>query len=265
MLARVLRLPFTCGFVLTLLVSVVLLLLLAPSTGWAQGPVNSDAVPPGQGDWIPLTGGDEPHNRAPIVPSQVTSRPIEERSVGMVPPAASTDSNQAVNGSQGASTESVGEDLHRVLAPNAPGVYMSPLVIPAADFRNNGPATGGYFFSFEGGGYVRSTGGIVCMMAPAYLPQNATVYQMWATFYDNGGATRPWVNLYRVNNFDATLASQGMGTLLTTSTSASLQNLVQTSISYPVVIFPDYSYYLGGCLYDSQQRIYSTRLYYTGP
>ncbi len=228
MLARVIRSPFARCFGLLLLVLALLPAVFAPTTGWAQS----------QGAGTAL---------------------------GIAPPAVIAGGDQAVNGSQNALIESGGMKPDSAQGLDVAGApFLSPLVIPAADFRNDGGSPNGYYFPFTGG-YIESQLGTVFMMAPAYLPQGATVTQMSVTFYDNPLVlvSRPWVALYRADNFSGVVDT--MGSVTTTATSTSNQTISDTTILFPIVAYPTYSYYVGTGLFNSAQRIYSVRLYYSGP
>ena len=77
--------------------------------------------------------------------------------------------------------------------------YVPPMVIPAAAFINNGEDPAG--FDFRNGG-IEGTGTPVDMMAPVYLPDNATVTGLGAYIYDNtdvcGGMGRENVVIFLV-------------------------------------------------------------------
>jgi hypothetical protein len=226
MLARVVRSPFARYFGLLLLVLAILLVVFAPTSGWAEG----------QGAGTAL---------------------------GVVPPAAIAVGSHAMDDSQGALIESGRMEPGTVQGLDIAGQpFLSPLVIPAADFRNDGFSPNSYFFPF-GGGYIQSQGSTACMMAPAYLPQGATATQMSVSIYDNGGTTRPSLYLYRVDNFGGTVVT--MGSVATTATSTSIRVISDASILFPSVSYPTYSYYVAGCLYSVDQHLYSVRLYYSGP
>jgi hypothetical protein len=226
MLARLIRSLFARCFGLFLLVLALMLILLAPTTGWAQG----------QGTG---TAG------------------------GVIPAAAIASGDQPLNGNQAVLIESSEIGPGGAQGLDVAGQpFLSPLVIPAADFRNNGQAPNGYYFAF-GYGKIQSQSGTVYLMAPAYLPQNATVNQMSVTFCDNGGAMRPWLNLYRVSKDTGVVDTMASAT--TASTSVNVQHVSDVSISNPLVVYPTYSYYVGTGLFDASQCIYSVRLYYTGP
>ena len=119
------------------------------------------------------------------------------------------------------------------------------------------------FFSF-GGGYVQGDAGTYgCVMAPAYLPQGVTVTDMFASVWDAEGAYNIDVNLRRVDNFTGTTAT--MATASTSGTFTGVQVVNDASITDPLILYPDYSYYLTACLQSGNTRLYSVRLYYTAP
>jgi hypothetical protein len=148
--------------------------------------------------------------------------------------------------------------------PNAAEVleagYQSPLVIPAADFSSDGDDPDGFFFNFAGG-YINGDGS-ACLKAPAYLPKGATISSVYASLYDNASGDVT-VNLRRVNR--STGATNKMATVSTTSNSTNIQQRSDISINYPTVSYPTYAYYVTTCLSYANHRIYSVRIYYTGP
>lgn len=145
------------------------------------------------------------------------------------------------------------------LGPEAnPSGYSSPLVIPAADFRHDGNAPENYFFPFGSGRiYARNT--TSCLMAPAYLPNGADVYQLWASVVDEE-ATDITVYLRRVDNFNGTVDTMGVAS--SSGTSPNIDSISDLSIDFSVVDYPTYSYYVTSCL-PLDSDIYSVRLWYT--
>lgn len=139
--------------------------------------------------------------------------------------------------------------------------YTSPLVIPAADFRSDGLAPSGYVFWFDLGRMEGSTGD--CVMAPAYVPNGVTVFQFWASVYDNDAANNITVRLRRLNNYTGVMNE--MAAVSTAGQSTSIQSLGDSIITDPIVLYPDYSYYVTACLSTANLRIYSARLWYTEP
>jgi len=141
--------------------------------------------------------------------------------------------------------------------------YTSPLVIPAAAFGADGGNPDSFFFPF-GGGYMQGDSQEYgCLMAPAYLPDGVTVTEMWVTTYDNDPAFDLLVDLRRVDNFvGGTIAMAGANTL---GELDEVQVIADFSINQPLVVYPDYSYYVTTCVLSGSLRIYSVRLYYTTP
>jgi len=150
--------------------------------------------------------------------------------------------------------------LHLNLPGSPQLVPTSPLVIPGADFSSDGVTPANMFFSFWSG-YLAG-GSSVCVAAPAYLPNGATVYDTFASIYDNEAADYIWLDLLRVDNYTGTVAI--MAELATTSPYAStaVTTIEGYPVSYPVVSYPTYSYYAVGCLHTSNIRLYSFRIYY---
>jgi hypothetical protein len=137
----------------------------------------------------------------------------------------------------------------------------SPLVIPSADFRSDGYDPSSMFFSFWGG-YIQGGNLNTCMMAPAYLPNGATVYDVYPSIVDYAASAYLWINLFRVDNYDGSV--EVMAQMWTDDAYASpdIISLEDYPIDYPVVEYPTYSYYVGTCLRSSSVELYSVRLWY---
>jgi hypothetical protein len=135
------------------------------------------------------------------------------------------------------------------------------IVIPAAAFRSDGMTTGSVFFPFSGGYFQGGSENYGCMVAPVYLPDEASVVDVFASVFDNDASRGITVTLRRVDNF-----AGGTDTMATASTTAAgvfngLQVISDGTIDFPVVRHPAYSYYLTTCLGSQDIRLYSVRLY----
>lgn len=134
------------------------------------------------------------------------------------------------------------------------------LVIPSAEFRHDGNYPDEGFFSFHGG-YWSGDPMSPCFMAPVYLPRIGTIYQVWATVYDNDADFDIWLNLYRVDNYSGAVIS--MAELISSGASTSLSSINDYTISQGTINYPQYSYYLGTCLASSLLRLYNVRVWYS--
>jgi len=267
---------FVRGFALA---SFILLAISGPATGWAQGggsnpnleslvvePLLEEPGPESIEEGPPLLDTELSNLEALAAPAEAAAEaprgagPEPEVMMGAIPLAADGDelSNQQVNS---AAAEDV--DPGPLLAwPEAEEMaargYVSPYVIEGADLRHDGGGLPDYFFDF-GGGYMRGLGS-ECFMAPAYLPDGATITWFYASVYDNS-ASNIDVELRRVNRVDG--STNILAEVSTTGTSTNIQNLYDGSISYATVSYPNYAYYITTCLFDSSSRLYSMRIYYT--
>jgi hypothetical protein len=138
-------------------------------------------------------------------------------------------------------------------------VYRSPLVIPAADFSSDGFDPDGFRFSFTGG-YLAGLSGNNCLQAPAYLPDDALVTDLFVTFVDNAGGADLFLELRRVNNFNGD--SNIMASVRSTGASATISSLRDNTIANGTIVYPDYSYYVTVCLPSNNIRLYSARVHY---
>lgn len=141
----------------------------------------------------------------------------------------------------------------------------SPLVIPAAAFTADGLNPESSFFPFGGGYFQGNTENYGCRVAPVYLPNEAEINEMFVSLYDNDPSYNITIKLYRVDNFTGSVVT--MGTVGTSGSDAfaGIQVLNDDTLSEPLVLYPDYSYYLTTCALSSNIRLYSVRLYYTVP
>ncbi len=138
----------------------------------------------------------------------------------------------------------------------------SPLVIPAAAFSTKGNNAGSHNFIWFAG-FVKGTalsGG--CIQAPVYLPRWARVYQMWTSFIDADGSNDAIVTLTRRAHADLGDIDQ-MGWLTTSGSDTGITSFSDVSITEPLVMLHDYSYYVTTCLASENLKLYSVRLYFT--
>lgn len=137
------------------------------------------------------------------------------------------------------------------------------LVIPAAAFSSDGFDANSLFFNFSGG-YMRGMDvGDGCMKAPVYLPQFARVYEARASVYDNDNTSSIVIDLRRLDNFNGAVTT--MATMTTSGVSTSVQTPYDLSVNAPLVLYPDYSYYVTLCLQTANLRLYSVRIWYFEP
>ncbi len=143
----------------------------------------------------------------------------------------------------------------------AGGSYASPLTISAAEFRTDGGAPDGYYFQFAGG-YLRGKDGVfACMQAPVYLPNGAHVTELWMSAVDNYNGYDLYVDLNRVSNATGG-PSERMAGVNTSGYSTAVQNPGDTTISFPDVNYPYYSYFLSMCFEYQAIKLYSVRIYF---
>jgi hypothetical protein len=145
------------------------------------------------------------------------------------------------------------------VAPAGLPIYStSPLVIPGAAFSSDGYDPPSMFFSFWGG-YLQGGSINTCTKAPVYLPKGAKLIDMWTSVYDNDAAASMWIRLYRVDTYT------GVVDVMAYVATSGAADYIQTPwdwIEYPMVQYPQYSYYVGTCLESAATRLYSVRIYY---
>lgn len=140
----------------------------------------------------------------------------------------------------------------------------SVYVLPVADFRSDGWDPDGFFFSFLGGNISGKSDATssTCLMAPVYLPIGATILDIYATVRDNSGTLYIWLSLYRLDNYSGEVVE--LAQMITTPAYAdpALVTIYDTTVTNPLVSYPDYSYYVGGCIPGTAINLYSVRIYY---
>ena len=156
-----------------------------------------------------------------------------------------------------------GDEFIEGTLPNGVQNYTSPLVISAADFRSDGGDPNSSMFWFAAGSIEGNDNGTGCIMAPVYLPNNADVYQMWASMVDNDATYTTYVDFRRVDNYTGTMTT--LAHVETTTDSPSVVNIGDYSITEPVIQYPDYSYYITTCVSNPENKILSVRFWFNMP
>lgn len=137
--------------------------------------------------------------------------------------------------------------------------YTSPLMIPAADFSDNGFTGAGYEF-WPAMGFVRALG-FHALKAPVYLPDGATITSVNAVLYDNIAGINMQVGLFRCNR---TTGSVDTLAYIYSPSSDQIQEVPNPDpISFPVVSYPDYFYYVAVEFAAADHRLYAVRIDYT--
>jgi hypothetical protein len=236
---------FVRGFGLTILVVLAAVAVLRPPLGLAQE---------GQGN---LAFG-----RPAGAEGEVGSRGAGEAVQRVVPLA---DDSAPVSNFDAGKTES---GLTRLSSKEAAKLeaqlqmQSSPLVIPAADFRDDGFAPSSQFFSFAGGYQQGTVADYGCIMAPAYLPNGIHLDELFASVYDDTDVRDITINFWRVNNFDGAVDLMAEASTAGMPASEGIIVLSDLSIDFPNTLYPDYSYYVTTCARAPEIRLYSVRLYY---
>jgi hypothetical protein len=243
---------FARGFGLTMLVGLAVLAAVRPGLGLAQGDLGNLASAPRAGGEGAASSGE-------------TDDPLGRSTVPLPEGSALAPNRAAGRDAAGAPAPLTPEEAVRREA-QAVQLQASPLMIPAADFRDDGfvPDSQRFYFhlGYQQGVTAPAYG---CMMAPAYLPNEVHLTELFASVWDNDANPDEDVEikLWRVNNFDGAVDEMAQA-----STSGAQQGIVvinDITIDFPDTLYPDYSYYVTTCLTSPDLRLYSVRLYYTQP
>ncbi len=140
--------------------------------------------------------------------------------------------------------------------------WGTPLVISAADFRNNGNDREAFYFSPNG--YLTGEGSIVLMIAPVYLPNDATVQTLAAHVYDNSmSCANPNITLW-LNRVGAGTGTgmENMASVSTSGATSSMQTISTSSVSHPVVDNLRYTYYAAVMMCSNSHELHSVVIDY---
>jgi hypothetical protein len=137
----------------------------------------------------------------------------------------------------------------------------NPLVIPAAAFSTKGNDPQSHYMRWLEG-YLEGTsspGG--CVQAPVYLPRFARVYQLWMSYIDEDGGNDFSVWFDRTATFSAG-GLQEMATVSSSGSDPNVRSVGDYSVNHPIVVHPDYSYYVSACLPSENTKLLSVRIWY---
>jgi len=253
---------FVQGFAITLLVMVVVLVAAKAPAVLAQtgGPNNSgDVINPGSGTDEVNPGNNTDYGTGSA--NGLTDDPLGRTLIPLTesqPPDPNTASFPSGDG-----IVITNPDEARAMEGSTED-YVSPLVIPAADFRDDGyDPIGAMFFHFIGGRLANNSDATgSCVMAPAYLPHGSTVTEMWTSYTDSDAGQDAWLRLYRIDHYSGIV--EIMAEVSTSGSSGAMINPVDYTVLFPSTSW-DYAYYLGGCGQSDLINLYSVRLWYSTP
>ncbi|RLE17427.1 MAG: hypothetical protein DRJ65_22800 [Acidobacteria bacterium] len=163
------------------------------------------------------------------------------------------------------------EGEYEALAKDFSKSYTSPLNVPAAAFRSDGvnPDRLLYHLHFD---EIRGLDvANAYAVAPVYLPNGATVSMVGVQVFDGIDTTGPCgddplernveVYLFRVDNYSG--ESFQMAGFSTTGSDPDSQYFVEMSVEYPVVLYPDYSYFAVTKVCSSAHAFSVMQIFYT--
>jgi hypothetical protein len=154
-----------------------------------------------------------------------------------------------------------GAEVHELIRL-APDQFGSPMVIPAADFVSDGVAPNTYVFDATRGAVRGTNSQSTCLMAPAYLPNGATITSLVMTVIDNDTINRIIVALYRANKNTGGATVVASAATTNSFASSNPQDLAATTITNGVVDNLNFSYYVTTCLPAATIQLYSARVFY---
>jgi hypothetical protein len=239
---------FVRGFGLTMLVVLAVVAVIQPPLGRAEQ---------GQGNLLfGRPAGPQREEGAPGADDSTwMAVPLADDSA----PVSNLEAGRSGSGTTMLSSEEAAELEARIR------LQSSVLVIPAADFRDDGLFPSTHKFEFFGG-YQRGTDAHYgCMMAPAYLPNGVQLTELYASVYDNDPDWFTWVNLWRVDNLTGAVDVMAAASTDGMDPNQGIIVISDMSIGFPTISYPAYSYYVTTCAPSTDIRLYSVRLYFDGP
>ncbi|MEN8163324.1 MAG: hypothetical protein ABFS37_04280 [Acidobacteriota bacterium] len=148
--------------------------------------------------------------------------------------------------------------------------YGSPLVVPAAAFRSDGLNPDQLHYAVGLGILQGQDVENAYAVAPIYIPEGATISAVQASVFDgfNGPGACDGVGyedvavwLYRVSN--STSEALQMAFFTTTGVSGDIQHILETSVDYPTVAYPEYAYYAVARLCHSAHAFHTLQIFYS--
>jgi len=240
----------------------IVILLATPAGAWAQGVIGNLEIANSTSESQPgLT--DHPDGRMGEVPPAFTDAGEQITTEGETNIEILTGTNPNEEMVVGTDELLNGEEFIEGTLPNGVQNYTSPLVISAADFRSDGGVPNSSMFWFLQGSIEGNANGNGCIMAPVYLPNNAEVYQMWASMVDNEASYTTYVDFRRVDNYTGAMTT--LAHVETTVDSPSVVNIGDNTITEPVIQYPDFSYYITTCVSNPLNKILSVRFWFNLP
>mgnify|MGYP006927345191 FL=1 len=101
-----------------------------------------------------------------------------------------------------------------------------------------------------------------CWKAAVYLPNGVRIDRYYMTIYDNDATYNISVYLRRKDNSSVAADTQAMRTLISDGYADSYRYYGDTTISYPYVEQPEYSYLLTACGNSANTALQSVRIYF---
>jgi len=144
----------------------------------------------------------------------------------------------------------------------------SAVIVPAAAFADDGYASQAYGLTY-GGGYLHSaTTDSLCVQAPVYLPDGATVNAFSGHVYDNDADENIWRLELRRAAYTNLNGSTAMANAPTSGASAGYQATLNSTNSNSVVDNSLYSYFSAVCFHgrdvvDQNLRLYAVQVFYS--
>jgi hypothetical protein len=142
--------------------------------------------------------------------------------------------------------------------------HRSPLVIPAAEFHNDGLAPESYTFNTTGG-YISGHGYEITMVAPVYLPHSVTVERLEVVVADGSNACVPANVSVGLLAFDYSGGSYYWmaGCAVTVDSLTQMQVLSDNTVSFATIDNLTRGYFVRVKLCSQLHAFQAVRIYYT--
>jgi hypothetical protein len=161
------------------------------------------------------------------------------------------------------------------VVPSADGGDIGPQsdgsgveVVPIAAFKHDGNNANGWFHSFFGGYIQNNSSEYVCIMAPTYPPDGATLTEFRFSLVDDSASSDLYVWLDRVRLTTGGVETIAGGALAGHDSSTPTEAFDNTLTPGTQVVSKAYAYYVDFCFEpdtDTEILFYGARLFYTPP
>lgn len=163
-------------------------------------------------------------------------------------------------------TQGESEEMARTLGK----AYGSPLVVPAAAFRSDGINPDQLHFVANAGFLQGQDLESAYAVAPIYLPDGATISAIQASVYDGfdgpgscDGLSNENVGVWVMRVVNASGEVNTLAYFETSGVNGNIQHILDTTIDYATVAYPEYAYFAVTKLCSSAHTFDALQIFYS--